>query len=152
MDYRTENKDSFKVVGLSVSTTVQGAGNDVPPVWGDFLKRYKEIKNYIGGMKNYGVCFETDKKACKFRYIACAEVSEFENIPESMIMAEVDSSKYAVFTHKGKLEGLNETYGEITQFMLKSGLKQKNFWFEFYDQKYRGDKPESEFEIWVAIE
>ncbi|MFH1290863.1 MAG: GyrI-like domain-containing protein [Nanoarchaeota archaeon] len=152
MDHRIEDKGKFKVVGLSIDTSVQNVQKDVPPVWEEFLERYKEIKHYIGGMKNYGVCFEKKKEDCDFQYIACCEVGDFENVPEKMVMAEVDASKYAVFTHKGKIEELSKTYGNIMAFMPSSGMKQKNFWFEFYDQKWNGGKTESEFEIWVAIE
>jgi predicted transcriptional regulator YdeE len=31
-------------------------------------------------------------------------------------------------------------------------MKQKPWWVEFYDDRWKGDKPESEFEIWIAIE
>ena len=152
MEYKILEKPGFRVVGVSVNTTVQNAPKDCPVIWEEFMKRYKEIKNYVGGMKNYGVCFEKSKEKCEFQYIACCEVSEFENIPENMVMAEVEKSKYAVFTHKGKLEKLGETYGGIMEIFKEKGLKQKPFWFEFYDHRWKGDKPDSLMEIWCAIE
>jgi AraC family transcriptional regulator len=102
-------------------------------------------------MKNYGVCFENEGKD-SFRYIACTEVEDFENIPENMVMADVEGSKYAVFMHKGKMDGLGQTYWKIMEFLKEKGMKQKPWWVEFYDKRWKGDIPESEFEIWVAIE
>lgn len=152
MQYRIDEKGEFNVVGFLVETDFERAREDVSEVWKKFLSRYREIKNYVGGMKNYGVAVELDKIGRGFRYVACCEVSEFENVPIDMVMQIVSASKYAVFTHKGKLDKLRNTYEKIMSFMRKKGMKRKNYWFEFYDQRYRGDKPESEFEIWVAIE
>jgi AraC family transcriptional regulator len=151
MEYLVEEKPGFKVVGLSVDTSMEKVRNEVPPLWEEFMKRFKEISNAKGGMKNYGVCFETEKND-GFRYVACSEVSDFENIPEEMVMADVEASKYAVFTHKGRIESLGKTYSDILAFVKEKDMKQKPWWVEFYDDRWKGDKPESEFEIWIAIE
>lgn len=34
----------------------------------------------------------------------------------------------------------------------KTNKKQKDgFWIEFYDYRWKGDKDESEFEIWIPV-
>jgi len=38
------------------------------------------------------------------------------------------------------------------QEIQKTGRKQKDFWIEFYDSRWKGDKEESEMELWIAVE
>lgn len=153
MEYKEVKKPTMKFVGIGIDTSVQGASKDCPKVWQDFMKRYKEIKNYIGGMKNYGVCINLNPGECTFRYIACAEVSDYKNIPEGMEKVDVPAENHFIFIHKGKLSKLGETYGDIMQEIPKTRKKQKGgFWIEFYDYRWKGDKDESEFEIWIPIE
>jgi AraC family transcriptional regulator len=153
MEYIEVKKPSMKFVGVGVDTSVQNASKDCPVVWGEFMKRCKEIKNYIGGMKNYGVCVNPNEKECSFRYVACAEISESGDVPDGMEEVKIPEENYFVFVHKGKLEKLGETYGAIMETMPNAKKKQKGeFWVEFYDLKWKGDKEESEFEIWIPVE
>jgi len=153
MQYKETKKPSMKFVGIGIETSVKNASKDCPKVWQEFMKRHKEIKSYIGGMKNYGVCINPNQAECSFRYVACAEVSDFKDIPEGMEKVEIPSETHFVFIHKGKLNKLGETYGGIMETIPKTNKKQKeNFWVEFYDNKWKGDKDESEFEIWIPVE
>ncbi|MFH1802921.1 MAG: GyrI-like domain-containing protein [archaeon] len=152
MEYRLDKKEEFKVVGISASTSVKKSREEIPLIWREFLSRCKEIKKCVGDMKNYGIAIETDKTLGKFKYVACCEVNEFEDVPGGMIMEIVSESKYVVFKHLGKLEGLGKTYEDVMNFVKNEKMKKKGYWFEFYDHRYLGDKPESEFEIWIAIE
>lgn len=146
-------KPAMKFVGIGVDTSVQKASQDCPKVWQTFMERYKEIKNYVGGMKNYGVAINPNEKECTFRYVASAEVSEFEDIPEGMEKVEIPEENYFVFLHKGKLDKLGQTYGAIMEEMEKEPKKKQKeeFWVEFYDHRWKKDKDESEFEIWIPV-
>jgi len=151
MKFEEIKRPGMKFVGVGVDTSVQKAAIDCHAVWMEFTKRYKEIKHYTGGMKNYGVCFEKSKKDCAFRYAACAQVKEFEDIPKGMEEHDVPPSEYLMFIHKGKMEKLGETYWKIMEEMKKLDVKQGKHWIEFYDHRWRGDKDESLMEIWVPI-
>ncbi|MBL7051417.1 GyrI-like domain-containing protein [Candidatus Woesearchaeota archaeon] len=153
MQYKEVKKPAMKFIGIGVDTSVQKASRDCPRVWQEFMKKYKDIKNYIGGMKNYGVCINPNERECTFRYVACAEVSDFEEVPEGMEKVEIPAENCFVFIHKGKLDKLGETYGVIMKIILETKKKQKGeFWIEFYDYRWKGDKDESEFEIWIPVE
>jgi AraC family transcriptional regulator len=151
MEYQEVEKPSMKFVGFGVDTSVQDAKKDCPKVWQEFMKSYKEIKNYMGGMKNYGVGLEKSKEQCTFRYVACAQVSEFEDIPKGAEKTEVPESKYFIFLHKGKLDKIGDTYSQITAELKKQGKKEKAFWIEFYDHRWKGDTEDSILEIWIPI-
>lgn len=152
MEYEEIKKPAMKFVGIGVDTSVQKAPEDCPKVWAEFMKRYKEIKNYVGGMKNYGVAVNPNQEECTFRYVAAAEVSEFEDIPEGMEKVDVPEETYLVFIHRGKMDKLGETYMKIMQEIPKTRMKQKEeFWIEYYDHRWRGDKDESIMEIWIPV-
>jgi AraC family transcriptional regulator len=148
--YKEILKSSMKFIGIGTNTTVQNAGKDCPVVWEQFMKRIKEIDNLTGGMKSYGISMEANEKECSFRYIASGEVSEFENIPEGMEKVEIPETKYLAFTHKGSLEKLGETYGGIMEETKDMDID-RNFWIEVYDERYKGNTDESEFEIWIPL-
>jgi AraC family transcriptional regulator len=152
MQYKQETKNEMIFVGIGVDTSVQNAPKDCPEVWNKFMQRYKEIENYIGGMKNYGISLTHSNKDCTFRYIACAEVSEIGNIPEGMEKVESPKSDYLIFEHNGKLDTIGDTYGKIMEFLPTIDIEQDDqFWVEFYDYRWKGDKEESVMEIWVPL-
>jgi AraC family transcriptional regulator len=153
MEYTEAHKPAMKFVGYGVNTSMQNAGQDCPGVWSTFMKNYKGIENYIGGMKNYGVVTNADSKECTFRYIASAEVSEFGDMPEGSEKIEIPESDYLIFIHRGKLETLGNTYGSIMEDIPRLGKRQRtDFWVELYDKRWTGDKDEAEFEIWIPVE
>jgi AraC family transcriptional regulator len=152
MEYKEMKKGKMIFVGVGVDTAVSNAPKDCPAVWGKFMSNYKQIENYIGGMKNYGVSTTQNVNMCTFRYTAAAEVSELGEIPEGMETMELPESNYLIFEHRGKLDSLGQTYGKIMEFIPTTGKKQNpKHWVEFYDHRYHGDKEESVFEIWVPI-
>jgi len=48
-----------------------------------------------------------------FSYIAGVEVGRLNNIPQGMFLKNIPPAKYAVFTHKGPLSRLKNTYNYI---------------------------------------
>ena len=152
MEYKEKEIEEMKFVGIGIDTSVQKSKEDCPVVWQEFMKNYKKIENYMGGMKNYGVAFEQSKDDCTFHYTACAEVSDFGLIEEGMEKVQIPKSKCLVFIHKGKLDKLGETYWAITKELENKNIKAKPFWFELYDKRWVGDLEKSEMEIWIPIE
>ena len=152
MEYKEEIKGKMMFVGVGVDTSVSNAPRDCPDIWKEFMSNYKQIEHYIGGMKNYGVTTTKNVNMCTFRYTASAEVSEKGIVPEGMEFIEIPKSNYLIFEHKGKLDKLGQTYGQIMEFLPTTGKKQNpELWIEFYDHRYHGDKEESVFEIWIPL-
>jgi len=142
-----KEREPFTIVGIPINTSVQNASKDCPKVWGEFIPRAEEIKNPKGKIM-YSVCKETS--GCDFRYTAGMESDEAA--PEGMIIEKVPKEKWAVYEHKGKIDKLNETYAFIMEDMKKQGLKEKKFWLEVYDERYKHEQDDSMFEIWCAYE
>jgi len=150
----TKEIPELKVIGLEITTTVQecATNNPHPKLWRDFMKRVDEIKNRVG-TNFYGICIETSKQECNFTSMACVEVEDLSSIPEGMVSKTVPASKYAIWTHKGKLDNLTDTYKELYEKTIpESGLKPKTIWLELYDERYKHDSEDSEFDICVQVE
>lgn len=147
---KTKHKKEMKIIGIPVETNVQeciSPKNKLPKIWEEFTKRMSEINDKVN-LSCLGVSFTKSTKDCSFTYICGIEVKEVKDIPEGMISVIVPESDYAVYTHKGPLKCLGETYAQATE-ELKG--KEKSFWFELYDKRFKKDSEDSELEIWCAI-
>lgn len=146
--------DSFTVIGLLYyGSNRQG---EVPQLWRDFLDRKKEIKDPINPRVNLGICdfvSNYDPAASEFYYLACTKVKEPSgNIPGAMVKRRYPKSQYAVFTHQGSSEKLEDTYRYIygTYFPKSNIQLAEEADFELYDERFNDDK-DSEMEIYIPI-
>jgi len=145
-------RKAFKVVGLKYYGN--DPKNNCPKLWQEFMKRIGEIRNALPVMESYGLMCtgEEDFVDGKFDYIASVAVSDLDNIPEGMVGAEIPEATYAVFTHKGRLDTLQETYEYIYGNWFQNseyepiGLNE----FELYDDRYTGEE-NSQFDIYIPL-
>lgn len=146
-------KDSFTAVGMECITT-QDDNNinfTIPKLWSSFNPRAGEIKDRRGGA--LGLCISEGFDDCHFSYMACCEVNRVESIPEGMIARTVPACKYLVFTHKGSVDKLGETYDFIYgRYLPNSSYEvQAMIDFELYDERFKPDSPDSEMDIYIPI-
>jgi AraC family transcriptional regulator len=103
----------FWVIGLT--QIVKPGDESIRRLWDDFDVRKSEINNAVIPNNLLGLCEYmpdiTDES--EFGYITCVEVDDFSYIPKGMITKVIPPSKYAVFTHKGSIEELKNTYNYI---------------------------------------
>ncbi|HDP77276.1 MAG TPA: AraC family transcriptional regulator [Mesotoga infera] len=152
MEPKIVHKPAFKVIGLKYYGN--DPANNCPKLWRDFMERHTEIENVISVKESYGLMCTgvEDFVDGKFDYIASVAVSSLENIPEGMVGAVIPEATYAVFTHNGKLDSLQETYEYIYGKWFQNseyepiGLNE----FEFYDERFTGEE-DSELYIYVPI-
>jgi predicted transcriptional regulator YdeE len=150
-----------KVVGLgtrfiSVLSADKNNSQAIPKVWGQFMGQIGRIKNRVG----HGCLGLVEMLPEKDRghpeemfYIAGAEVADVESPPAGMILRVIPAGRYALFTHKGKLDGLGETMAEIYQGWLPtSGVKlREGAHLEVYDQRFMPGKDESELDVLLPV-
>ncbi len=146
------NKDEFMIIGVEYYGTNQN--NEIAELWGDFSKRIPEIKNIVNPGTNLGVCEHvpglTDDSS--FSYIICVEVDSLVEIPHGMVGKKIAAQQYAVFTHKGSADSLNETYQYIYgNWFLKSDYERtEDPDFELYDKRFTNAE-DSEMDIYIPI-
>lgn len=144
-------KESFQVVGMQIHSSET---HHFGIVWDRFVPRIAEIEKKTNPERIlYGVIQPT-RINMEFNYIACAEVSEEGVIPEEMVYKVFPSNLYAVFTHKGSLNKLMDSYMYIysTWFPKSGKLRSEGPEFERYGEKYLGPMhEESEVELYIPI-
>lgn len=158
MQPKFETKPAMTVIGMCYrgkNEAGPGYNHQIADMWGEFMSRYEEIEN-LTERCSYGVCFSTFEGAAEgeFEYVACYAVEPGTKVPDGMVMRQVPEHKYAVFTHKGKLDNLGATYAYIYETWLpQSGveLHEDMFDMDLYDQRFIPDSDESEFDILVAV-
>jgi AraC family transcriptional regulator len=155
IEYRKESLETKKFIGLGIDTTVQNAPQDCAKIWQEFMGQCQEITNAINPKVHYGLCVNPNNIECSFRYVASCEVPNHDLIHDGMERAELPAANYFVFIHKGKVENVGNTYMAIMGVMENNedNKKQKEgFWFEYYDDRYKGNSDDSEYEIWIPVE
>ncbi len=153
MEPKFITKPAMTVVG--VSYVGKNENNEIPQLWGQWNARSNEIKHKTG-MCAYGACFTNPEGAGEgeFEYVACMEVSDSSDVPDGMVVRQIPEHKYAVFTHRGALDTIGDTYKYIYETWLPQAeveLHPEKFDMELYDDRFKFDSDESEFDILVAV-
>lgn len=151
--------DGVTLVGIRGTTTLRE--NRLPDIWRNFNSRIEEIKNRVEGVRGYGVCEvdpdfninEFDDNTLSTHFIG-VEVNSIDELPEGMEAKVLCGGKYAIFSHKGKMNTLPMTYDYIWgTWVLCSGFEvDQRDDFEFYDERFLGpDNGLSEFFIYIPV-
>ena len=69
-----------------------------------------------------------------------------------MVAYPIAEGTFAIFIHRGPIEKIGDTVGEIYRTWLpQSGYQHGGFDVELYDHRFQIDSDESEMEYWIAI-
>lgn len=105
------------------------------------------------GHDSYGVCYNPDGQGA-FDYLAGVEVTGTATLPEGFTRLVLAPQHYAVFEHRGSLQGLKATFDAIfEQWLPASGERQADAAvFERYPANYDPAAPQALMEIWIPLE
>jgi AraC family transcriptional regulator len=149
-----------KLVGLGakfISILSPDKNNDqaLPALWQNFIKQSDSIPHKTQVFFGLVEMLPKEEKSHKDElfYIAAAEVTSFDSAPSQMLKRTIPPGRYACFTHKGKLDTLEQTMKFIyTVWLPNSKLKRRNAPdLEFYDHRFNHDSDQSEFDILLPI-
>ncbi len=161
MEAKIVELDAMVVVGIQSFFSTKY--NIICKLWGKFTPRENEIKDITNEKVCFGLCFdgeiiknEADPKDIEhqFFYLAGLSVKSIDNIPEGMTYKNIPAHKYAKFTHKGSISKLGETYNYIfVKWLAESEYKYDEAAcdIEWYDERFKPDSEDSEFDIYVPI-
>jgi len=155
MEPRIEEKGPFTFVGLEITTTV--ADNQIPELWEEFIDRMDDIADVDDVHNTFGICQYVDAESMTedtpFNYMAAMAAAGAEDLPEGMTVRNLPKRLYAIFTHRGSLENLDETYQFIYgQWLPASDYElAPNEELEVYGEEFDPDKPNSALEIWIPL-
>jgi AraC family transcriptional regulator len=156
MEPRIETLPEKKFIGKKLSLSF--TKNRTFELWRSFMPRRKEICNNIGTelhsievyAPNYFDNFNPD---AEFEKWAAVEVTDFQSIPDDMNTITSPEGLYAVFVHKGTASEGPKTYQYIfTTWLPCSDYQLDNRpHFAIMGEKYKGEDPGSEEELWIPI-
>lgn len=154
MEVKIMEKEAMKIVGMKVNTTIKN--NKIPQLWDKFNKVSCSIPNLKETKLALGICPPVEIKdfneETPFDYISGMIVENFDDVPEGMITYEIPAQKYAVITHKGTLDTLQDTYNYLFTWSKESGHEfSGGAEFELYDERFMFASPESEMDIYRPI-
>lgn len=150
---------TIKVAGLRGETTLQDL--KLKELWKRANNLYEQIPNRANNGRAFGIC-----EACNdntlysmndnvvFTEVAGVEVTSFDGLAEPFVKKVLPGGRYAVFTHRGSLRTLSQTFSYIwgTWFL---NTKEELDWredFELYDNRFLGDDyPDSEIDIYIPV-
>ncbi len=149
----------IKVAGIRGETTLRD--NRLRELWDRANSLYRQIPNRIPGGRSFGICeacaentLYTMNDDILFTEVAGTEVSSFEGLTEPFVQKVIPGGRYAVFTHRGTLRMLPQTFDYIwsTWFLT---TKEELDWredFELYDERFLGyDHPDSEVDLYIPV-
>ncbi len=146
----TETK---KLVGMRESMSL--TENHTYKLFRAFMSRKKEIEKTLNTKildlkiypENYFTHFDS---SAVFQKWAAVQVSDFENIPDSMETFVLTGGKYAVFNHNGNNDSIFHFI--FSRWLPNSEYKLDNRpHFDVLSEKTKINGPDSEQEIWIPI-
>jgi AraC family transcriptional regulator len=154
---RIETLPEKKLVGKRLTMSL--SNNKTFELWKSFMPERNLIKN---SRSTDLLCIQVYDPSHDFKNFnpdtvfekwAAQEVSDFTDVPETMVPYTLRGGLYAVFLHRGA----SATFYKTFQYIFGAWLPQSEYdldtreHFELLGDKYKNDDPDSEEEIWVPI-
>lgn len=155
MNVLITQRPALKCIGMQIETST--AETAVPQLWETFIARMHEIDEIAVPNCSLGICLRDsireDDDETRFTFLAARVVKNFDILPPDMVSYEIPETLVAVFTHKGSLETLSETYDYIyEQWLPESGYQLADGdELEWYDARYDYDSEDSEMDIHIPV-
>jgi AraC family transcriptional regulator len=127
--------------------------------FGKTWERFVEVEQHATRRVNdhvyYGVEFYGPEVSLtrQWMYFAAIQVSDLAETPDILFGKILPAAKYAVFTVKGGLDGINDMFAHAYRVWLPASAYEVAYPFDFelYDRRYHGNVPESEIDLYIPI-
>ncbi|MDP9125886.1 MAG: helix-turn-helix domain-containing protein [Pseudomonadota bacterium] len=94
----------------------------LPALWAAFLERLDEVPDAVAG-HCYGIVCPRHENADELVYLAAIAVRREAAVPPGMVLRRVPGGRYARFTHRGRVERVDQTVNYIYgNWLARSGL------------------------------
>jgi predicted transcriptional regulator YdeE len=146
-----ENGRAMTIAGLNETYTSE-TRNNIPKQWDRFAPQLGKVPGQVDKTA-YGVCWNFQPN-CGFDYLTGVEVANPTDLPANYRTVKLDSRRYIVFVHRGRISALPNTLEKIhKEWMPDCGLKlAKAPVFERYTERFDPQTGNGEVEIWVPLE
>ena len=104
MNYKMEQMDAFKVVGLEQSFHMDSSQQEIPKFWHTFFEQGMQEKV----VPMFGICFDADASG-NFPYMIGEVLQPGKEVPEGMTVRELPAHLWARFACVGPMPGAIQT-------------------------------------------
>lgn len=127
------------------------AATTVPAQWAEFA-RLGTLPGQRGRVAYGAVCQSAPERQA-FEYLAGVEVASLEGLPGELGRMRVPPAHYAVFTHRGHVSGLRQTWDAIwNDWLPRSGRQPASTPdFERYGEDFDARTGTGTVEIWFPL-
>lgn len=125
-------------------------------LWGNFKTRIGEVKSRVDS-RSIGFCESTsgsfEAHPEEYFYVAGTEVEDTSQIPEGMVTKTIPAGRYAVFTHKGRVDKIEHSMRYIFgSWLPKSGEELRDApEFSVIEPGFDPNSEDSEFDIYIPV-
>jgi AraC family transcriptional regulator len=125
----------------------------LPALWAAFLRRLDEVPESVAG-QCYGIVCPRHESADELVYLAAIAVRREVAVPPGMLLRRVPGGRYARFTHRGRVERVDQTVNYIYgNWLARSGLRHSDAAdIEFYGADYRPTADSSVIRYAIPVE
>ena len=150
MEPKIVSKPAFAVVGMKYHG--QNKQNEIPQLWGEFMKHTGEIEHIVNPTVCYGACGDLDEASGMFDYLAAFEVGGETAVPPNMARWDIPANEYAVFTCT--LPTLHAAYDHIYGTWLPQSAYKRAPGpdFELYDETFDPNTPDSTLYLYIPVQ
>ncbi len=154
---RIEKIKEIKLVGTR--RIMSFANNQTALLWQTLMPRRREITKAINAnlysveLYNDPHFFRNFDPTREFEKWAAVPVSDFNAVPDGMHTLTIPAGEYAVFLYRGMPSEAKDTYQYIYGGWIPGSPYELDDrpHFALMGEKYKGEDPESEEEIWIPI-
>ncbi|SEN97579.1 GyrI-like domain-containing protein [Paenibacillus sp. OV219] len=132
-----------KIVGIGNIGEAANPGD----CWPVLLKRIEEVNDRVNQLETIGLI-----KRDELGYMAGVEINLVGEIPEGMYAFTIPAGQYAAAVHRGPISRINDTFEALMSWLGSNHYEQFDVvCFEVYDDRYKGEENDSEFDVFVQI-
>lgn len=146
-----------RLIGLrtqffSVDSEKNNVAEKLPALWDIFLERVHEISDTVDGMC-FGALYRVDEDGDELNYLAGIEVLAGATTPEGMEVIVLPECRYAQFSHRGKVDQLDNTVNYIYSKWLLNSSHKHSYGpdLEFYGAEYHPTSSNSTIHYAIPI-
>ena len=147
---RLESGKAMLIAGLSQRYKFPDIAG-IPGQWQRFVPHLGHIPGQVGE-EAYGVCTNMDGGE-GFDYICGNAVNSLDGLPAGLTGIKISPQKYAVFTHKGHISTIRNSFHTVwNKGLPESGhMAAEAPFFERYDARFNPQTGQGDVEIWVPV-
>jgi len=138
---------------FGVESDKNNLAQKLPALWSAFLPRLGEVPQTVAGCC-YGIVRPRHENADELEYLAAIAVQREVAVPHGMVLRRLPGGRYAKFTHRGRVERVDQTVNYIyASWLPRSGLRHSYAAdLEFYGAEYHPTAETSRIHYAIPVE